>query len=80
MSDNFEKIRSLYKDGYRQHGDSPKALLTPKGRNSLRYRAIDSFVVDKGIRVLDYGCGLGYLYGYLLEQGREVSRWIFQAD
>jgi len=72
MTDNFEKIRILYKDGYRQHGDSPKALLTPKGRNSLRFRAIDSFVVHKGIRVLDYGCGLGYLYGYLLEQGREV--------
>ncbi len=63
----------MYLDGFQRHGDSPHALLTPKGRNELRFRAISPFVLRPGVRVLDYGCGLGYLWDYLQRQGNKVD-------
>lgn len=65
MSEQFDRIKRLYCESYRIHGDSPASLLTPKGRNELRFRAIDPFVVTAEKRILDYGCGLGYLCDYL---------------
>jgi 2-polyprenyl-3-methyl-5-hydroxy-6-metoxy-1,4-benzoquinol methylase len=72
MKDRFEKIRSMYQSGYKEHGDSPAALLTPKGRNNLRFRALLPLIDKPGLSVLDYGCGLGYLFDYLQEQGVSV--------
>jgi len=60
----------MYGESFQRHGDSPASLLTPKGRNDLRFRAIDSFVTTPGTSVLDYGCGLGYLYSYLQRTSR----------
>ena len=73
MSDGFGHIKRLYGESFRTHGDSPASLLTPKGRNELRFRAIDSFITRPGIRVLDYGCGLGYLYQYLRNAGHDIA-------
>jgi hypothetical protein len=61
----FERLSQLYNNAFMMHGDSPSALLTPKGRQALRYRAIDPFMECVGTRILDYGCGLGYLLDYL---------------
>lgn len=72
MTDRFEEIRTMYRAGYNDHGDSPAALLTPKGRNNLRFRALLPFIDKPGLSVLDYGCGLGYLFDYLQEQGASV--------
>jgi SAM-dependent methyltransferase len=72
MTDRFEEIRSMYRAGYKDHGDSPAALLTPKGRNNLRFRALLPLIDKPGRSVLDYGCGLGYLFDYLQEQGASV--------
>jgi len=73
MTDRLDYIKSLYGASYRTYGDSPSSLLTPKGRNEIRFRAIDPFVIDAGTRVLDYGCGLGYLYKYLHMRGQQVD-------
>ncbi|HDZ08448.1 class I SAM-dependent methyltransferase [Pseudohongiella sp.] len=73
MTEQFERIKNQYAESFRVHGDSPASLLTPKGRNELRFRAIDPFVLRRGARVLDYGCGLGYLYQYLVEAGCEIE-------
>lgn len=62
----------MYRAGYKDHGDSPAALLTPKGRNNLRFRALLPLLDKPGLSVLDYGCGLGYLFDYLQEQGASV--------
>lgn len=68
MEEYFSDIAAMYRDSYKIHGDSPSSLLTPKGRGKLRFRSIDSFVSGaKPTSVLDYGCGLGYLYEYLEE-------------
>jgi SAM-dependent methyltransferase len=73
MTTYFERIKRIYGESFRDHGDSPAALLTPKGRNELRFRAIDPFVREPGVRVLDYGCGLGYLFEYLVRNGFDVA-------
>jgi SAM-dependent methyltransferase len=73
MTNRFEEIRSMYKAGYKDHGDSPAALLTPKGRNNLRFRALLPLIDKPGLSVLDYGCGLGYLFDYLQEQDKSVQ-------
>ena len=63
---SFENIIKQYKTEFDKHGDSPKSILTPKGRNSNRYSVITDYVgSQKGLDILDYGCGLGYLYEYL---------------
>lgn len=63
--EGFEEIKGMYVEALRCHGDSPASLLTPKGRSHLRYRAIKEQVNKNGLKILDYGCGLGYLYDYL---------------
>lgn len=72
MTNRFEEIRSMYKAGYKNHGDSPAALLTPKGRNNLRFRALLPLLEQPGLSILDYGCGLGYLFDYLQENDKSV--------
>lgn len=68
--EGFDKIKEMYQGSFAEHGDSPSSLLTPKVRQELRFRALDSFFVSgKMLRILDYGCGLGYLFGYLKSKG-----------
>ena len=73
MRNRFEEIRTMYKTGYKTHGDSPAALLTPKGRNKLRFRALLPLIDTPGLSVLDYGCGLGYLFDYLQREDISVQ-------
>ena len=63
--EGFEEIKGMYVEALRCHGDSPASLLTPKGRSHLRFRAIKEQVNKNELKILDYGCGLGYLYDYL---------------
>jgi|TARA_B110000902_G_scaffold245949_1_gene300530 SAM-dependent methyltransferase len=72
MKNGFDRIKRMYEESYSLNGDSPASLLTPKGRNDFRFRAINSLVTRPGVRVLDYGCGLGYLYDFLLKSGSKV--------
>ncbi len=58
----------MYGESFQKYGDSPTSLLTPKGRSSLRFRAIDPFIGNGSRSVFDYGCGLGYLCQYLKSQ------------
>jgi cyclopropane fatty-acyl-phospholipid synthase-like methyltransferase len=63
---SFENIKKQYKAEFDKHGDSPKSILTPKGRNANRYSVITDYVdFQTELDILDYGCGLGYLYEYL---------------
>ena len=48
---NFNEIISLYRDSYNKFGDSPKSLLTPKGKHDLRFSAIKNYA-HKGKSIL----------------------------
>ena len=71
--DLFDEIKNMYGESFYLHGDSPASLLTPKGRQSIRFRALDPFFLKGKMRILDYGCGLGYLYQYLLFKGYDFE-------
>jgi len=73
MMSSFKNLTQQYQKQYRLYGDSPASLLCPKGRQDLRFRAIDQFIDRDGLRILDYGCGLGHLLGYLDRFGRIVE-------
>lgn len=61
----FSEILSQYEGSFKQHGNSPAALLTPKGKQALRFQALLPVLARPGMSVLDYGCGLGHLLDYL---------------
>lgn len=71
---SFEEIKDTYKKSFDKYGDSPKSILTPKGRNNLRYSVIEDYIDAKqGLNILDYGCGLGYLYEYLKHRYKDLN-------
>ena len=64
MSNDFERVKTMYREGFEKFGDSTEALLTPKGRQEERFGLLAEYL-SSGDRILDFGCGLGYLYEYL---------------
>lgn len=54
-----------YQRAYAEHGDTPAAVLWPKGRQALRFDALTGHFKMTEFSVLDYGCGLGHLKTYL---------------
>jgi len=56
---------SQYREAYARHGDSPSAVLWPRGRQQLRFDALTRHISVDGFSVLDYGCGLAHLKPYL---------------
>lgn len=72
MEDSFKKIKKMYEDAYKEHGDSPSSLLTPKGKNEIRFEALKPFLKN-GKSILDYGCGLGYLLPFIESQKGDID-------
>ena len=62
----------MYEDAYKEHGDSPSSLLTPKGKNEIRFEALKPFLKN-GKSILDYGCGLGYLLPFIQSQKGDID-------
>ena len=71
--EKFPQIVDLYTSEFRTHGDSPAAILSPKGRQHLRFRALDPLLGSGRVRILDYGCGLAHLFGHLQAAGKNVD-------
>lgn len=72
MSDNFEKIKILYRNALSEHGDSPASLFWPKGRQEDRFRALLTPALGLDARSLslcDFGCGLAHMQVYIQKAG-----------
>lgn len=62
----MEHIKNLYQDAFRKNGDSPAAVLWPKGRQTERFYALSKNIKNAGgFSVLDFGCGLAHFKEYL---------------
>lgn len=60
----MDKVKGIYKEAYRQFGNSASAVCWPKGRQDLRFdRLITNFPENSG-SLLDYGCGLAHFHDY----------------
>ncbi len=66
-------IVTEYQRAFAEHGDSPAAVLVPKGRQHLRYHALTSHFRRDGFSLLDFGCGLAHLKAYLDERFGQYS-------
>lgn len=66
----MQKAKEIYENAYRQNGVGVHALLIPKGRQDIRFKAHTRFL-DKSLKVsiLDYGCGFGDLANFLETRG-----------
>lgn len=58
-------IAQHYRDALAMHGDTPAAVLWPKGRQDLRFDALTRHLPHADFSLLDYGCGLAHLRSYL---------------
>ena len=67
---NYDRIKSLYSDAFKQHGDSPSSVLWPKGKQDLRFGHLTQHILKspQPFTIMDYGCGLAHLYDFLTEQ------------
>lgn len=74
MSDaDDERIVAAYNARLDTHGYDPRTLGWDKGRHHLRFEVLCSHWDLAGLRVLDFGCGFGDLFGYLREQGVDAE-------
>ncbi len=64
----FDRVRSLYREQFRRHGDSPAGVFWPKGRQELRWQALTAAIDVPVFDLLDYGCGLGHMRTWLAER------------
>ena len=58
-------VLGQYRDSFAVHGDSPHAVLWPRGRQDLRFDALTRHFGQDGFSVLDFGCGLAHLKAFL---------------
>lgn len=62
----MDKIIKQYKESFAEHGNSPKAVFWPKGRQKERFLAlVKNFNTQNEFSILDYGCGLAHLRIFL---------------
>ena len=68
MTDKFEEIKEEYTTKFLEHGVSSSAMLMSKGRHEARFSIVAEYLSElSNPTLLDYGCGLGVLNDYLIE-------------
>ena len=72
MDDNQKTIQK-YNELLEKHGDSPKSLGWTKDKEYLRFKILCSQFDLEGSSILDFGCGLGYLYAYLKQNYKNFN-------
>lgn len=71
---NRDDIIEAYRASHAVHGDSPSAVMWPRGRQELRFRALTRhFDASTPYTILDYGCGLAHLHDYLIAHGHQAA-------
>jgi len=53
--------------------DSPEAVGWTKTGQLLRYEAVYKLINPDGKKILDFGCGKGDFYGFLIEKGANLT-------
>ncbi len=66
----LDSVINTYKEAFRENGDSTLSVLTPKGRQDLRFGTLLShFPKTEPGTIMDFGCGLAFLKAYIDQQG-----------
>ena len=65
-----KELLSFYDRHFKDFGDDPRAVRWAPGGQRRRYEALLQITGDiTGKDILDFGCGKGDLYGFILEKG-----------
>ncbi len=70
---HMEEMLKMYAAAFRRHGDSPDAVLWPKGRQEERFHSLTQHIRRQDFSLLDYGCGLAHLKPFLDARHRKVA-------
>jgi SAM-dependent methyltransferase len=74
MTNNFDEIKGDYVSNFKKHGISSSAMLMPKGRHEARFAVVAEYLNQlSSPSLLDYGCGLGFLYDYLIQGKTKID-------
>ncbi len=69
-----EYIISFFNKSLQLHGDNPESLRWSRAGRYLHYKALLDVNMDmRGKKILDYGCGKGDFYTFLLSEGIETN-------
>jgi trans-aconitate methyltransferase len=69
-----DHITQLYRAALHEHGDSPAAVLWPKGRQHERFHALTRHIALEGeFSLLDFGCGLAHLKPFIDQRYTNVA-------
>lgn len=80
MTDNLEKIKSIYRTALLENGDSPVSLCWPKGRQDERFAALLNPALQLAgnpLTLCDFGCGLAHMQTYLSRH--EITKFDYQG-
>lgn len=76
MIKNYKKnINSHYNNLLEQKGFNLKGLGWGKGKLNLRYKFFCKHLNFNNKKVLDFGCGLGYFYKFLMREKIKVKKF-----
>jgi len=64
-----DHLLSVYRHSLATYGDTPEAVCWSNASQRYRFRVLTEIAPLESATVLDYGCGKGDLYCYLLEAG-----------
>jgi SAM-dependent methyltransferase len=74
MTNSFDEIKDAYSTNFKIHGVSSSAMLMPKGRHEARYAVVAEYLDQlSSPSLLDYGCGLGFLYEFLIRGKSKID-------
>jgi SAM-dependent methyltransferase len=74
MTNDFDEIKEAYASNFKLHGVSSSAMFMPKGRHEARYAVVAEYLKHLSFpSLLDYGCGLGFLYEFLIHEKAEIA-------
>lgn len=74
MTSSFDEIKNDYASNFKKHGVSSSAMLMPKGRHEARFAIVAEYLIQlSSPSLLDYGCGLGFLYEYLIHKKSDIN-------
>lgn len=80
MADGYHSLVEHYERCLAEHGDSHLGVDWPNARDAeTRYRVMLDVIApapERPVTLLDFGCGAGHLYEYLLQQGRAEIEYV----
>lgn len=60
----MDKVKEIYKEAWKEFGNSPNAVCWPKGRQDLRFDKLIAHFPGTTGTVADFGCGLAHFLDY----------------